>query len=129
MRVVPVYATPHYSIKKASRDLGDILPGHGTIATMRAEGLFNENEVRYKSFFRVNWPVEKPDVLVIGFWDVETLPWIKQDYHLMKRYEISVSPEYQPGRSNLITFSTGKVKVSVYKKNERGVDGCGDCRE
>jgi hypothetical protein len=116
--IASAYIEPHYSMRDASRDLGKILSGYSSIATMRAEGLFNENNLRYKSFIKINWPVEKPEILVIAFRDVERMPIVKRNYHLLKSYNIFVSPEYL--RSEPSAIPADGVMVAVYQKNGTG---------
>lgn len=116
-RIAPGYINPHYSIRDASRDLGTILSSQSAIMTIAAEGLFNGNALRYKSFMNVNWPVEKPQIAVVAFRNVERMPLFKQNYHFVKSYKIFVSPEYYRAGGSGVLDSFDGFTVTVFKKN------------
>jgi len=119
-RFGPGYTSPHYSMRDASHDLGKILSGNGTIATIKVEGLFNENDLRYKSIALVDWTVETPEIVVLAFRDVERMLRFKRNYQLMKSYKIFISPNYHHGTTDPVPYLTRGVTVSVYKKNGTG---------
>jgi len=111
--LAPGYLHPHYSIRDASRDLGELLANSASVAVARAEGLFNGNRVRYRSFDR-RTEAEKPEVVVVGFVFRGHKDWLAQNYHVAKTYALYVSPEYarwQPDAADSV------AEVTVYEKN------------
>ena len=119
-RISPGYLHPQYTMRAASRDLGLLLPPASTIVTVAAESLFNENKLPYRNFFAVNWPEEKPEILVVAFRHEWVKEVVEQEYHLMKTYDIFVSPEYDRSSHSAGVFSPKGVVVTVYKKNDTG---------
>jgi 4-amino-4-deoxy-L-arabinose transferase-like glycosyltransferase len=111
-RIAPAYVSPHYTMRDSSRDLGNILSGQSSISAIRTEALFSENTVRYKSY----WPVENPEMVVIAFSTMKNLLALQQNYDLVKRYKIFVSPHRYFDGTILGRYSTEGVTVKVYKK-------------
>ena len=54
VRIAPDYFYRQYSIRDSSRDLGLLLPASARIATFKAETLFNNNNLRYRSRYKVS---------------------------------------------------------------------------
>ena len=112
MRLAPAYLDPHFTIGDTSRDLGILLDGAPSIATHRAESLFNDNSLRYRRFLP-NAPKDYAPEIVVVFDD----PWTASEvletrYHVIKTGVLFVSPQY---RETHPTFSLPTVRV--YKKN------------
>jgi len=112
VRIAPGYTNPHYSIRDTSRDIGKLLSGSAAIVTVKGETLFNENNLRYKSFWN---PVEKPEILVIAFRLEQNRDILKREYHLLKSYQLYVAPEYLRTHQNSAAGLPERVTVSVYK--------------
>jgi hypothetical protein len=112
--IAPGYINPHYSMVGTSRDLGNLLSSYPTIWTIRAEGLFNENHLRYWSY--TNWP-EKPAAVVIAFTDVKRMPILQKDYRLMKTYKVLAPREDRWSRLTFLPNNAEGVIVSVYLRN------------
>jgi hypothetical protein len=97
-RIAPSYQAPQYSIRQASREIGRVLADvSGPIATSKAEGLFNDNRLAYRSVLDATWPTDGSAAVVVGFAFAgdETRP--PHGYRLVGTYRLSASPEYAPG--------------------------------
>lgn len=116
VRIAPAYVSPHYTMRDSSRDLGNMLSGRSNITAIRTEGLFSENNVRYKS----HWPVENPQMVVVAFSNVKGMIVLERNYDLVRSYKIFISPDYHDGGTTLVPHSTEGVTVGVYKK--KGTD-------
>jgi hypothetical protein len=112
------YFNPRYSMRDASRDIGTLLAGYSSIASVRAETLFNENGLRYRSTGRRGWMATQPDILVVAFVDARSKSNIEKHYRLLKTYKIYVAPEYFRVNPNPRWNLGEGVVVSVYMKNE-----------
>jgi hypothetical protein len=117
--VLPQYAAPHYTIRNASRDLDTVLAGYSSIFVHRAEGLFNDNSVRFRS--DMDWESARPQAVVsfenyINARPLENL--LKREYVPLKRYELYVSPEYyRLNGGDAQTPDLGAI-VTVYVRSE-----------
>jgi hypothetical protein len=91
------YLEPHYTLKRVSNDLGQLVPPEARIVTSKAEGLFNGNRLRYESFHFGRWKSELPEILVVAFTldgpDVNAV--LAREYRILKTYELYVSPDYR----------------------------------
>ena len=97
-RIAPSYLAPHYSIRQASREIGRTLAGvSGPIATSKAEGLFNDNRLPYRSVLNATWPADGGDALVVGFAFVGDEARPPAGYRPVATYRLGVSPEFAPG--------------------------------
>jgi hypothetical protein len=119
-RVTSGYIVPQYSMADSSRDLGNLLSSHSTISTIKAEGLFNNNFLRYRS--GVNWSMEKPEVVVVAFTDVKQIRMLHEEYHLAKTYRLLVPPARHWSRAKSLSNDGEGVIVSVYMRNVAGRD-------
>jgi predicted membrane-bound mannosyltransferase len=95
-RIVPAYVTPQYSIRQASREIGRSLAGV-TVATSKAEGLFNDNRLPYRSVLNAAWPADGSQALVVGFAFLGDEARPPDGYRPVATYRLRVSPEYAPG--------------------------------
>ena len=112
------YLNPRYSMKDTSRTIGEVLAGYTSIATYRAEALFNENRLHYVSTGRRGWTSEPPQILVVAFNDAEATKFFELRYNLIKSYNIYVSSRYFRWHPNL-KWNVGEgVVVSVYRRND-----------
>jgi hypothetical protein len=122
-RIAPSYATPHYTIRETSRDLGRSLAGTaGPIATSSGEGLFNGNALPYRTVLSKTWPPDGAEVLVVAFafHGDETRP--EHGYRLTATYRLFVSPEYEDAEPT--RHSIGQPEeVRVYRRGGPGKDG------
>ena len=114
IRLVPVYLDPHYTIRDISRDLVVLLDGGSMIATKGAEGLFNDNSLRYQRFNGDTWESKPPEIVVTGF------PAVARDreilaskYHVIKTYTPYISPAYHKTHPE-----APLPEVKVYRKNQ-----------
>jgi hypothetical protein len=114
----PAYFYPRYSMRDASRDMGTLLAGYSSIASVRAETLFNENGLRYRSTGRRGWMATRPDILVVAFVDARSKSNIEKHYRLLKSYGIYVAPEYFRVNPNPRWNLGEGVVVGVYKRLE-----------
>jgi Dolichyl-phosphate-mannose-protein mannosyltransferase len=117
VRIIPGYFDRHYSIRDSSRDLSRLLPATATIATFKAETMFNNNNLRYSSFA---WRAEKPDFLLVTFDFTKIKDFFEKEYHFIKSYNVWVSPEYGRSGSNSVGHVNEGLIVALYKKNEMG---------
>ena len=119
--LAPGYFNPHYTIRDASRHLGGILSGTSSIASLRTESLFNDNKLRYRTFHKVNWPLEKPEIIIIafGFRPGEN-SILNREYRPLTTYDLYVSPKYQRPGSNFSPHAPKGVTVTVYAKKLPG---------
>jgi len=97
-RIAPSYVTPQYSIRQASREIGRSLATvSGSIATSKAEGLFNDNRLPYRSVLNAAWPTDGSEALVVGFGFAADETHPPDGYRRVGTYRLAVSPEYAPG--------------------------------
>jgi Dolichyl-phosphate-mannose-protein mannosyltransferase len=111
--LAPGYIDRHYSIRDASRDLGEFLANSSSVAVARAEGLFLGNTVSYESF-ESKMEADPPETVVVGFVFRGRKGWLDQNYHVAKTYQLYVSPEYarlQPDALDSAAVAT------VYQRN------------
>lgn len=113
IRLVPAYLDPHYTSRDISRDLGVLLDGSSMIATKGAEGLFNDNSLRYQRFNGNTWKSRPPEIVVTGFpataRDREIL---ETEYHVIKTYTPYISSAYHKTHPE-----ASLPEVKVYRKN------------
>ena len=113
IRLVPVYLDPHYSIRDISRDLGVLLDGGSSIATKGAEGLFNDNSLRYQRFSGDTWESKPPEIVVTGFPAVaRDREILETQYHVIKTYTPYISSAYHKTHPE-----SPLPEIKVYRKN------------
>lgn len=114
-RIAPGYIHPHYSIRDTSRDLGRLLSNSSAIVTKRAEGVFNDNSLRYRGLGGATRNSEMPEALVIAFaFDGGSV--FGREYYLVKTYELYVSPEYYRLHPDRVRDAPGGAVVRVYRR-------------
>jgi len=120
--VAPGYIHPHYSIRGASRHLGELLSGYGgVVSAFYADGLFNENKLRYVTIVgEPDWRAIRPEVLVIVFYSRDGEGILEREYCLVQRYPLYVSPEFFRAHPQLDP-SRDAVSARVYRR------GIGEC--
>jgi len=119
VRFVPDYIDRQYSIRDSSRDLGLLLPASARIATFKAETLFNNNNLRYRSRYQsFGWPAQKPDFLLVTFDYTGLKDILAKQYHFIKRYNLWILPQYDRLGSRSIEHVNKSLIVVLYKKNE-----------
>jgi hypothetical protein len=97
LRLGPAFAVPSYTIRETSRDLGTLLAGVPDVATSRAEGLFNENRIRYRSQRRS--ATDRPGAWVATLRPTRaTTGILRSEYCVLKTYGLSVSKEWRRAR-------------------------------
>ena len=113
IRLAPAYLEPHYTIRDISRDLGVLFNGGALIATKGAEGLFNDNSLRYQRFNGITWKSSPPEIVVTGFPAVAgDRKILESQYHVIKTYTPYISPAYHK------LFPENPLpEVKVYRKN------------
>jgi hypothetical protein len=112
-RALPGYMSPNYSIRDTSRDLGTVLSGHHTIASIEADGLFNENNLPYESLTvpEFNLLRERPKNVVVAFAYERVKNVLEHEYHLIKIYNLHLVPT-DDGRHRV----PDDIRVAVYRK-------------
>jgi hypothetical protein len=99
--IAPGYIDPHYTIRDTSKDLGRLYSGANQILSLKAEGLFNNNSLRYitKGYSLQN--VETGDILVVAFPHRLAFPhrrpvkdFLEKKAYLVHSYYLYLSPEY-----------------------------------
>ena len=120
VRIAPDYFDRQYSIRDSSRDLGLLLPASARIATFKAETLFNNNNLRYRSRYKsFGWPAQKPDFLLVTFDYTELKDILAEQYHFIKRYNLWILPQYDRLGSSSVEYVNESLIVVLYKKNEK----------
>jgi hypothetical protein len=118
--LTPVYLTPHYSIRDASRYLATTLTGVTTpIGSSGADGLFREGRLRYRTVWGQTWPAIRPEVIVIVFAFRDPDGWLEREYCLTDALPLYVAPEYFRSYARPRTSALGET-VRVYKRRPAG---------
>ena len=114
MRLAPAYLDPHFTIRDTSRELGVLLEGGHSIVTSSAEGLFNDNLLRYQRFRAIALKDDAPEIVVTVFDNARGAREIlEKRYHVIKTGVLYVSPQYHE------THPTDLLPtMKVYKKNK-----------
>ena len=121
--LVPTIIAPHYSIRSASKHLATSLADvTEPIDTSRADGLFREGRLRYRTVWAGTWPATRPDVMVIAFDFRDPEGLLERDYCLTDVLSLYVSPMYF--RTHRLSSSTSSVGESVRIYRRRGAAGC-----
>lgn len=121
VRIIPSYVHPHYTMKETARQLEVLLRDvSGTIATSRAEGLFNGNRLHYRAI-PDDWEW-RPDVLVIAFFPLFRDPGsvVEHEYREMNRFELFVSPEYDDASPARAETTRPRETVRLYQRKRSG---------
>lgn len=115
---VPSYLDPRYSMKQASRDIGTLAAGYSSIVNIRAESLFLENKLAFRTMSRRAGVAAQPQILVVAFLDAHTKETIERDYRLLKSYDIHVAADYFRDDPQLRRHHRDGVAVSVYRRKD-----------
>jgi hypothetical protein len=125
-----LYATPRYTLRDTSRDLGSLLSPCASIAVLRSEGLFNNNNLSYGHL------LGEADCLVVRqvlagdhLEPIQTRNEISGvtrplelrhgvEYRLIKTYPLWVAPTYCGPRG--IEKSACEMRVNAYIRQEPG---------
>ena len=117
VRIIPSYVHPHFTMRETARQL-EILLGDAsrTIATSRAESLFNGNRLPYRAI-PDDWEW-RPDVLVIAFFPLFQDPEgvVEREYREMNRFELFVSPEYADRSPAQAETTKPRETVRLYQR-------------
>ena len=116
LRTAPGYLKPNYSIRDTSRDLGTVLSGHHTIASIEADGLFNENNLPYESLTvpEFNLLRKRPENVVVAFAYERVKNVLEHEYYRVKTYNLHLIPP-DDGKDRI----PKDILVSVYKKTSK----------
>ena len=76
-RIAPGYLSPRYSMREASRNLGQMFSASAAIASIGADGLFNENQLRYESLTVPEFGLELKMPNILG-WPFTTKRWARR---------------------------------------------------
>jgi len=121
VRIAPDYFYRQYSIRDSSLDLGLLVPASARIATFKAETLFNNNNLRYRSGYRsFGWPAQKPDFLLVTFDYTGLKDILAEQYRFIKRYNLWILPQYDRLGSSSVEHINKSLIVVLYKKNQEG---------
>lgn len=95
VRLAPGLLDPHYSIRAASRDLGQLLAGTAQpVRALESEVLFSDNRLPYRTIIGRQWPASRPELLLLGAPIRDPLRFLEREYRLVRTYAIDTSPEY-----------------------------------
>jgi hypothetical protein len=114
--IAPGYMDPHYTIRNASRELGRLYSGPYRIFTVGAEGLFNNNSLRYRSLGYGLRDAETGDILVVAFAHRQQLEdSIEKKAWLVHSYDLYLSPEhYRLKPATVLAYPRGNI-LRVFK--------------
>lgn len=112
----PGYIDPHYTIRDSSQDLGRLYSGYNRILTLGAEGLFNNNSLRYTTTGHSLRNSETGDILVVAFGHRLRLEdSLKEKARLLHSYDLYLSPEfYRLHPDTILAHPNGQV-LRVFK--------------
>lgn len=114
--IAPGYLEPHYTLRETSRDLGRLLAGFPSIVTLRGEGMFTENALRYDHFnHRRTISAEGPRALVVTRGDLDGAQ--QRAYRLLKNYDLYISPEYYRRHPEERPAGPLGERVSIYTRD------------
>ena len=114
VRLAPGYLHPHYSIREASRDLGQFLAGVAhPVRTLESEVLFSDNRLSYRIIHGRKWPASRPEVMLLGAPIEDPLRLLEREYRLARTYEIYTSPEYVRTRLSRVTTPGPLPRTSI----------------
>lgn len=114
IRLAPGYLDPHYSIREASRDLGQLLAGVAhPVRTVESEVLFSDNRLPYRIIHGRKWPASRPEVMLLGAPIEDPLRLLEREYRLARTYEIYTSPEYVRTRLSRVTTPGPLPRTSI----------------
>ena len=114
VRLVPASVSPTYTVRDTSRALGPLLADVPLIGSSRSEGLFNDNNLRYRSV-GPGFAHVRPDAIVITFAFKDPRQLLEVDYCLVKTYALHVSSEYRPH----VTQEGSAVRVWLRRPSAR----------
>lgn len=121
--LMPAIITPHYSILGASRHLAASLADVSEpIGSSRADGLFREGRLRYRTVWGGTWPAAPPGVMAIAFDFRDPEGLLERDYCLIDVLPLYVSPMYFLTHPLLSPTSPLGESVRIYRR--RGTAGC-----
>ncbi|MGQ0735470.1 MAG: ArnT family glycosyltransferase [Acidobacteriota bacterium] len=108
IRMAPGYLDPHYTIRDISQEVGRSASSARTVGSLRSEGLFNDNEVRYLPFMLGT----EPEIVVTAFEPPAAhMEVLRTRYHVIQTYSPYVSPEFQAAHP-----ADTPLKVRVYRR-------------
>jgi Dolichyl-phosphate-mannose-protein mannosyltransferase len=114
VRLAPGYLDPHYSIRAASRDLGQLLAGAAQpVRTLESEALFSDNRLPYRIIHGRQWPPSRPELLLLGAPMHDPLRLLEREYRLVRTYRIYTSPEYVRMRLSRVTTPGPLPRTSI----------------
>jgi hypothetical protein len=115
----PGYFDPHYTMRNASRDLGALFSGSQAIASIGADGLFNENDLPYESLTapEFNDLEKKPEVVAVAFYYKWVKTTLDRHYHATKTYDLYNHPRPEAWVRS-VALEPEAIPVTIYRKNE-----------
>jgi hypothetical protein len=114
--LAPGYLNPRYTIRDASRHLSTLLgDGSGLIATFRAESLFTENSLRYRSVTWERWSSSDPEVLIVAG-NVDDMTVRDRAYRLIHQYTLYVTPAFHETYPERPPGYIPRESIKVYGK-------------
>ena len=116
VNIAPGYIDPHYSIRDTSRELGRLYSGPYRILTVGAEGLFNNNSLRYRGLGQRLQGAETGDILVVAFAHRPQLEdSLKKKARLVHSYDLYLSPEHYRLKPHIVLgYPRGNI-LRVFK--------------
>jgi hypothetical protein len=118
--VAPGYFDPQYTMRNTSRDLGASLSGARAIASIGADGLFNENNLPYESLTapEFNDLGKKPEIVAVAFYYKWVKTTLDRHYHATKTYDLFNHPLRKDWAAGAIAFEPEAIPVILYRKND-----------
>ena len=118
--VAPGYLNPHYTMRNTSRDLGALFSGSGAIASIGADGLFNENDLPYESLTapEFNELGKKPEIVAVAFYNKWVKTILDRHYRVTKTYDLFNYSAREGWSARPVSFEPETIPVTLYKKND-----------
>jgi hypothetical protein len=118
--IAPGYLNPHYTMRNTSRDLGALFSGSGAIASIGADGLFNENDLPYESLTapEFNELRKMPEIVAVAFYNEWVTTTLHRHYSATKTYDLYNYPAPEGWGARPVLFGPQSISVTLYKKND-----------
>ena len=107
-------------MRNTSRDLGALFSGSGAIASIGADGLFNENDLPYESLTapEFNELGKKPEIVAVAFYNKWVKTTLDRHYRVTKTYDLFNYSAREGWGARPVSFEPETIPVTLYKKND-----------
>ncbi len=118
--LAPGYFDPHYTMRNTSRDLGALFSGSRAIASIGADGLFNENDLSYESLTTPEFnDLEKmPEIVAVAFYNKWVTMTLDRHYHVSKTYDLYHHRVRDGWPARSVPLEAEIIPVTLYRKND-----------